>query len=85
MKREKKIALTAEKEKLTHQIEAIGGLWSSEDEAKERLSSFKIEKEKGAALKTKLFFGRKVLGANCNKNLVYISSKGNIRPSEDIF
>ena len=83
-KRKKELALTAEKEKLTHQIEKIRGLWSSEKVAKEKLSSFKTEKEKRAALKTQLFFRQKVLGTSCDKNLFFMSSKGNIRSSEQL-
>ena len=67
-KRKKELAQSAEKEKLTHQIEEIGDLWSSEKVAKEKLSSFKTEKEKRAALKTQLIFRQKVLGTNCDKN-----------------
>ena len=83
-KRKKELAQSAEKEKLTHQIEEIGDLWSSEKVAKEKLSSFKTEKEKRAALKTQLIFRQKVLGTNCDKNLFYMSSKGNIRSSEEL-
>ena len=69
---------------MTHQIEEIRELWSSEKVAKEKLSSFKTEKEKRAALKTQLIFRQKKLGSNCDKNLFCMSSKGNIRSSEEL-
>ena len=35
-------------------------------------------------MKTQLIFRQKVLGTNCDKNLFYMSSKGNIRSSEEL-
>ena len=78
------LTLTAEIEKLTNQIEEIGGLGSSEKVAKKKISFFKTEKEKRAALKRQLIFRKKVLDTNCNENLFHMSSKGNKRSREEL-
>ena len=83
-KKEKELALTLEKEKLTFQIEEIGGLWSTEKQAKKYLEKCHTEKERRAALKTQLSFRLKVLGSSCDKSYFFLSAKGKIRTSAEL-
>ena len=55
-KERKELALFAEKEKLTHQLEEAGGLWADEAAAIKQLALCKSEKEKRTALKIQLTF-----------------------------
>ena len=54
-KKEKELVPTLEKEKLTFQIEEIGGLWSTEKQAKKYLEKCHTKKER-AALENQLSF-----------------------------
>ena len=76
--------MSAEKEKLTHQLEEVGGLWADEAAAIKQLALCKSEKKKRPALKIQLTFRQKVLGCNCEKTLFYLSSKGNIKSSTEL-
>ena len=78
------MALTLEKEKLTFQIEEIGGLWSTERQAKKCLEKCHTEKERRAALKIQLSFRLKVLGSSCDKRYFFLSAKGKIRTSAEL-
>ena len=73
-KKEKELALTLEKEKLTFQIEETGGLWST--------ANCHTEKERRAALKIQLSFRLKVLGSSCDKRYFFLLAKGKIRTAE---
>ena len=83
-KKEKGLALTLEKEKLTFQIEEIGGLWSTERQAKKCLEKCHTEKERRAALKIQLSFRLKVLGSRCDERYFFLSAKGKIRTSAEL-
>ena len=73
------MALSAEKEKLTHQLEEIEGLPADEAAGVKQLALSKSEKKKRAPLKIQLTFRQNVLGSNCEKTLFYLSLKGNIQ------
>ena len=56
--------MSAEKEKLTHQLEVIGGLWADEAAGIKQLALSKSEKKKSTVkvpLKIQLTFRQKVL------------------------
>ena len=59
--------MSAEKEKLTHQLQKVGGLWADDTAAIKQLALCKSEKAKRAALKIQLTFRQKVSGCNCEK------------------
>ena len=70
--------MSAEKEKLTHQLEEIEGLPADEAAGIKQLALSKSEKKR-APLKIQLTFRQNVLGSNCEKRLFYLSLKGNIQ------
>ena len=83
-RKQKELALTLAKEKLPFQIKEIGGLWSTEKQAKKYLANFHTEKERRAALKTHLTFRLKVLGSNCYKSYSFLSAKRKVRTSAEL-
>ena len=82
-KKEKELVPTLEKEKLTFQIEEIGGLWSTEKQAKKYLEKCHTKKER-AALENQLSFRLKVLRSSCDKSYFFLSAKGKIRTSAEL-
>ena len=76
--------MSADKERLSLEINNYGGLWPDEQKIECALKSFVNLKNKREAIKCQLDFRRKVLGTTCDRSLYHISSGGKLKSIEEL-